>query len=51
MLISIVMEGLDCTKAAKKIDNQMKVNLRNGIKHINFGLNLKESRDNTFIEK
>ena len=42
MLISIAVNRLDCGRACEKIDQQMKVNLANGIRHINFGLNLKE---------
>ena len=43
MLISIVVGRLDCGRAALKIDMQMKINLRNGIKHVNFGLDLREN--------
>lgn len=41
MLISIVVDGIDCTRAAERIDLQMRINLRNGIRHVNFGLDLR----------
>lgn len=44
VLISIAVNKLDCTRATNKINTQMKINIANGIRHINFGLNLKESK-------
>lgn len=44
VLLSIVVNRLDCSKATAKIEAQMKVNIANGIRHINFGLDLKESK-------
>ena len=46
VLLSIVVNRLDCSKATAKIETQMKINLANGIKHINFGLDLKENNRN-----
>ena len=41
VLLAIAVNRLDCTKDTEKIEAQMKLNLANGIRHINFGLDLK----------
>lgn len=42
VLISIVIQNLDCDRAGKVVNKQMSVNRQKGIKFINFGLNLKQ---------
>jgi TFIIF-interacting CTD phosphatase-like protein len=44
VLLAIAVNRLDCTKATKKIEAQIKLNLANGIRHINFGLDLKQEK-------
>jgi hypothetical protein len=40
MLAMIVIKGLDARDAVKKYQDQMAKNMRNGVKYINYDMNL-----------